>query len=838
MPTVLINMALSFVKDKSYPVRSLDTVAVIAPMYNEEQGARGCLESLLNQDSAPQEIVISINGGKDNTDQVVTKTLIDHLYKIEINKSLGQLGAKMTVWRHPDKESLVKLVSYQRQIGKAESVNNLINEQILNTDRVIVVDGDTILDPGFVREIRDHFYRLSVRRGPQFILEDYGMQSGAVMSYAPEGSSPSQKLISAGRKAEYAFAGVLKEGQAKMLGSSLLANSRLYTVVGCGFGARKDIFPVPFDTKTEDHDLTLKSQNIAASLRQSSRAELEARGFRIVIAGVEHRPSELLDAEDKVLIRRSGNVRYANKALMYTQDPPHLNGYVNQVERWNGGGQQNALKRLKGGLSANVKYAVWSSLIENLLGLLLLLMIPLGLAVHFGNPSIGIAPESVMLGLGIDIAAMIILVAYGFYRYHRATGRSALVAIFLALAQSLTTALPFTVLRYINPLTYLASATTVVPEFLRERNTKLSHQGAKSSWQRPGAKQKSRTQQIFLTTTVSTVISMVAIFALAARLSPVNQEAWRLIYETSDRLNIEQFTGSLLGGSAVNRNYTLVELRPSQDVNNLLMASASNNVWHISAYCDPDFASNTSIEARAFSGDASAYTALKMGDLLTLARLAPLLGLIENAALSYDLPADLLIRILINESYLDPLAVGPTDDKGLSQMTSDALTMLKVLSQDSRGRFYNPLLFQEPFNVFDPDFSICAGAAKLAWALQQKEVDNEREAYALYINPINGLVNGSISERHAPLTEAIVNLIPATERIANVYAAYKDKPELLSATERSLIDISMAIKDGGMVLEQGYREVYGIVKDAEIPDLEIYERLFSEYYHAEHYAVR
>ena len=44
-------------------------------MYNEEKGAPRALASLLEQDSLPDHIVLSINGGTDATYEVVTKTL-------------------------------------------------------------------------------------------------------------------------------------------------------------------------------------------------------------------------------------------------------------------------------------------------------------------------------------------------------------------------------------------------------------------------------------------------------------------------------------------------------------------------------------------------------------------------------------------------------------------------------------------------------------------------------------------------------------------------------------------------------------------------------------------
>ena len=76
MPTVLMNTALSFVRDRGYTVKSPDSFAVISPMYNEERGAGQALSSLLEQDSLPEQIALSINGGTDATYDVVTLSLI------------------------------------------------------------------------------------------------------------------------------------------------------------------------------------------------------------------------------------------------------------------------------------------------------------------------------------------------------------------------------------------------------------------------------------------------------------------------------------------------------------------------------------------------------------------------------------------------------------------------------------------------------------------------------------------------------------------------------------------------------------------------------------------
>jgi cellulose synthase/poly-beta-1,6-N-acetylglucosamine synthase-like glycosyltransferase len=832
MPTVLVNSFLSLLQDRSYAVRSRDSLATISPMYNEEKGAAQALASLLEQDSLPDHIVLSINGGIDATYEVVTKTLQDRGFKRVDFRSISGLGVGLEEWQAETFGQLrLTIAIYGRKASKSESINHLV-EHVVTAERILVMDGDTILHPSFVRTLRDNFYRLRIQKTGKtktFVIEDFGLQSGAVTSFAPPEASATQRFISAGREAEYAFAGVLREGQAKLVGKrGLWGNSRLYTVIGCGFTARRDMFPMPTDTETEDHDFTLACQAKPVKTSKLTRSELRRRGFRIVVKGLELTPEQFFDAHDVVTFKHSGNARYVRHALMGTEDPPHFNGFVRQIERWNGGGQQNALKRLGQRLPSNVAFTVWASLLENIIGIALLALLPILLALNVGNPSLGLAPAMLGTWFGLDLLITMLLVIYGFYRLRRAEGAKRLMALPHAVLSSLRTTLPFLVLRYINPFTYVASATRVIPAFLFRHKKKLPETGV--VWERTSVRRRTRTGAVFVWNIAFFTIGTIAVANFAPLLNPINQEAWRLTYQRSfvdmndhDYLPFmvpeqQPAGGRELAGGSLPSGGTPLGTEPEEAMLGL------------SHYCEPSFTKLASSTPRTLEGNPADYLYKGRWHLRMLARLAPLVPYIENAATAYDIPPELLVRIFLNESDLDPLAVGPTQDIGLAQVTSDALTLLKALATDEKGKFYNPHFFGTTFSVFDPDFSVCAGAAKLSWALRQPGVDDEQEAYALYINPVTGLMRGKISDEHKLLTQQIVNLEDMAKTLADTIAAYRHTPEKLTEAERALLTVSSQLSEGELTLEQSYQEIYSLVKSYDINDTDMYQKFLTSYF--------
>lgn len=794
MPTVLLNSVLGLLPDRTVAVSSSDTLGMVIPMYNEEHGARRSLASVLRQERLPEQIFITVNGGTDGTYGVASRILGEYGYRLAAADQLQPVGARLEQWLGPAGVS-VSLLEFSEQTAKSESVNQLFRLGLIRTDRLLVVDGDTILHPDFVLELHRNFYRLR-RSRTGFILEDYALQSGAVNSWAPHGSRFQQRLISAGRQGEYAFSTVLRRGQSRLLGSSsVFGRSRLFTVTGCGFAARADQFPIPDDTQTEDHDFTLACQSTASSSYLTSSTALEKRGFLIEQDGELVAPSEFFAADERIEFRRSGSARYVPEAFMLTEDPLNLGGFLAQVERWNGGGQENALKRLGNRISPNTAFAVWSAQVEGLLGIILLLgLLPLLILLNLGNPSVGLPLRSVGFWFLGDVILSLLFNVAGFALQRRARGQSRSVVLLGAARSALLTLPAYLLIKYLNPFTWIASATTVLPAWLRNRKRTQQKRGVVWERVRQG-RHRSRTQGVMLTLAVS--YPLLVSWVIAPQLVPVNAQGWQL---TNQRpvvhLENHAFSSPLFSSSE-------------------------------GGFCGADPAGSS----LALSGSASDYLPLGEGDLLTLARLTPITVALTTAAAAYDVPVDLLIRVLINESSLNPLAEGPTGDLGLSQVTSDALTLLAAISNDPRSPQHNPRLISEQSDVFDPEFSACAGAAKLAWARNQRGVTNELEAYALYINPTHGFTDGVIGETWVPLTEALNRLASPVDRILNAHARHAEDPEAVTETERQLIELALAVQSEALTLREAYTETLRLVRAAGLADEEMYQLVIRRLYY-------
>ena len=116
---------------------------------------------------------------------------------------------------------------------------------------------------------------------------------------------------------------------------------------------------MPGSTRTEDHEFTLEVQNLRMSEQELTPEALDSMGLRIVLDDREIRPTEHFGTAEKVILRTGGNARFVPEALMMTQDPTTVNGFLNQVERWNGGGIEGALGRIGRQLRPNVSWTVW-----------------------------------------------------------------------------------------------------------------------------------------------------------------------------------------------------------------------------------------------------------------------------------------------------------------------------------------------------------------------------------------------------------------------------------------------------------------------------------------------
>ena len=916
-PTVIANALLSLTKDSSVPVIGPDRVGVVSPMFNEEASAAAALSSLLRQSSPIDEIVVSINGGSDATGEVVRRTLTEYGYRAIDKGHVPGATATYERWLLTN-GPMVAVVEHAQPISKSDSINVALDGGLLNTERVLLVDGDTVFHEDFLAGLKANFYRLrKLGRGAKarFVLEDYAIQSGAVLSSSPGRGKPVGGLIHRARSAEYAISAVLRSGQTARFGASkIFGNSRLYTVVGCGFTTRRECFPMPSDTLTEDHDFTLAVQNGPVTETAISVDELRERGFSALVAG------ELVDVgtvtgESPITMRRGGNARFVSEALMFTDDPLSLPGYLRQIERWNGGGVENGLKRFFvpetwRGLRANVRFTLLAAHFENLLGLLLLLvMLPLAMGLNFALPGHGMPLEALLVWLGVDVFMTGLLAVWGFLRLGVGLGFKNWRLGGWVARQGARSVLALGVLRIFNAITFVTGGVRAVRSFSKRHELDPR---TTITWERPHAKTTGRTQLRFFGGTGALLLVASSVFVVTAwsagETRPGYRDTWRLINGSVPVLRSEHMNLPLsvkgndltdaepdVGGSstageapvaaanaapegaagqtelgaagaaevaevaeaveaaeetiASSESTAVTEVdvpseavaKPIDDLLNSPLASlglqvtgAKQGPRRVSAYCGVDAVARPASGPRLLDGQVADYTPLSAWGLLVLARLAPLVANIEVAATAYDVSPDLLLRVLLNESYLDPLAIGPTGDLGLSQVTNDALTLIKAISVDPLSPFANSTFFAGTFSVFDPDFSICAGAAKLAWAQAQPDGDDEHFAYARYINPLEGVVRGKISQRHSELVMAIDDLKPLAKALAATIAAFREDPANVTNEERALLGVTKLVADGTVTVGQAYFVTAELVQSFQIKDVPLYDsirnRLYGESY--------
>ncbi len=862
-PTVLLNALLGSLPEDGIAVRGPDRLAAVLPMYEEETGASEALLSVLGQQRPLDEVVVSVNGGRDATPRVVRATLRAYGYRHVNDMAPPALGARAELWHRLAGGPIVTVLRYPQPTGKAASVNDAVLQEYISSERVLVMDGDTVLAADFVERLRDHFYRLRVEHVAgrrRYVVEDVALQSGAVTSRDPGPALLAAGFISRARTAEYAFSALLRRGQTRRLGrGTVFGSSRLYTVVGCGFAARRDLFPVPADTLTEDHDFTLAAQNAVPSDRAVDVATLEACGFEVMIDGVAVPPSAVMDRHDDVVLRRGGEARFVSAARMETEDPPHLSGYVRQVERWTGGGIENALKRgfvptAWRDLRPNVRFAFVAAQVENLVGLLLLMMVPVALGLNVAVPGIGLPLAGLATWFAVDLGLTVALSGLGFVQLERARGLHG-GPLLRGVGASVVRSVPaFVVLKYVNPVLYVTAATRAVPAFWRAR-ARRGEPSTTVTWERPRAGVRGtahvRTTGVALVMLLNGLSLFAGVAYFATTALPGYRETW-LLGQGAARFDLEVHAAlpirpsrdapaSMRVGDAFRQGGDLrvvsevLRGTPAGRIDEFVALvdderdELGRGLWRGSHYCPAD-AVAASAGARRFGGDPEAYFPLNPWGRLVLARMVPLLPYLEEAASAYEVEVELLLQMLLNESYLDPLAVGPTDDVGLAQITADALALLASISDDPDSPFANPYLLQQPFNMFDPEFSICAGAAKLAWARAQPGGDDDRVAYARYINPLVGVVRGRVSDRHAPLVEPFMALRPLVDTLGATVAAYRLDPASVAEPERALLALADEVARGD--LATAYERTGRLVAELAIDDRGLYRAVLGQLYGA------
>lgn len=158
-----------------------------------------------------------------------------------------------------------------------------IGVKYVTTDILIATDGDTILDEDFVKHIEEEF--------------DIDREAAVVMGYV---QSTRHNILTALREIDYTIGQDLYKRAQQYIGFILV-------IPGCAGAFKTELFrngSITFDhdTLTEDLDFSYKINRLGLP------------------------------------------VRFSHEAKVYTQDPPTLHSYINQMRRWYGGGWQNLKK--------------------------------------------------------------------------------------------------------------------------------------------------------------------------------------------------------------------------------------------------------------------------------------------------------------------------------------------------------------------------------------------------------------------------------------------------------------------------------------------------------------
>jgi cellulose synthase/poly-beta-1,6-N-acetylglucosamine synthase-like glycosyltransferase len=265
-------------------------ISLLVPCYNEEVALEKTIQSCLNQTRKFDELIFIDDSSKDRTPEILARYA-------------GQITTRRTLQNTGNKSSA-------QEFGL----------QFVTGDIMVMTDGDTVLDPGFVKEIVADFADPDVF---------------AVGGYV---KSLKYNWLTRCRALDYTLGQNIHKLAQSYLGFILV-------IPGAAGAFRTNVFrqylTFDHDTVAEDLDFTYKMH----------------------------------EGNYKIL--------YNRKAVVYTQDPATLHSYINQMRRWYGGGWQNLLKHRSILLSRPIRTLELSLLyIEGLVFSILLFLVPL-LNVYF-----------------------------------------------------------------------------------------------------------------------------------------------------------------------------------------------------------------------------------------------------------------------------------------------------------------------------------------------------------------------------------------------------------------------------------------------------------------------
>ncbi len=127
---------------------------------------------------------------------------------------------------------------------------------------------------------------------------------------------------------------------------------------------------------------------------------------------------------------------------------------------------------------------------------------------------------------------------------------------------------------------------------------------------------------------------------------------------------------------------------------------------------------------------------LSVWDFILLSRYVPIDGILKELSSFYSTDYKWHLQSLFSESILNPMTIGPTDDKGLGQITHSSEKWARELYNRKGYKFPGPEINH---NLFDPYTNLVLSSIIFRKATEKKVSDFDA-AYSLYTNGNKGVI--------------------------------------------------------------------------------------------------
>lgn len=485
-PVTFSHLFLSFFsrKPKYRLINPKEKIAVLITVFNEGEGIKETLNSVIHQDSPPDLIIVSEHGSTDNSRECIEEHLFANRHDI-LEGFNSKHFKEISLYQNRTKPKTLFAVAKKR-MSKADGINALKEEGFIDwVDWVVTIDSDTVLSSNFVSELRKNLYRIKIANKKMVITRNT-ILGAVVMPKKNPSARLVERLIAKAREAEYSFGQILiRTGQNW---------TALYVAPGCGFMCHSRDYHFPNKTVTEDLELTQTIQSESEKF-QVSRARVsdfvkELSDFQVI---VDHKKGkkEVISFEKFV---RSFRVRgkiekiffkyncayFVKKAIMFTQEPHNLKSLGIQLDRWTRGFHQIMfLKAKQFRKRKKLAWTVYGARYEGLLSSLIYLGAPLFLMTYL-LMGFGISPKILFGFFTADFIIQYGLVSIAIFK--RLCIQREKKPLFKALKNAGLDMVPWYGLRAFNSIQFLK---TFIETAIDTRIKKIRDWSKNGLWNRP-----------------------------------------------------------------------------------------------------------------------------------------------------------------------------------------------------------------------------------------------------------------------------------------------------------------------------------------------------------------